>query len=723
MKRKRREVQYVLFELNNKPKKSKSSMWLYYPLFTFIFVVIIGTLSIILLSQDLPSLSQLEKIEQRLVTRIYSSDDVLLDELFLQKRIHVLLDQMPEHLIQATIASEDRKFFHHWGVDLIRFIKLAFDNVINMRIMGGASTLTQQLAKKLYLTPKKSIIRKFREQLTAIRIEKTYSKSEILELYLNHMDLGRGTYGVQAASLAYFGKNVEDLTIGESALIVGLLQLPYGYYSPDSNLVAAQKRRDVVLKTMVDCGFLEKSAYDSLIQIPLNVVPRYEADATIAPYFCEFVKRDLSRERGYGDRLWRDGLTIRTTLDTRIQACADSAVKAFLPGLQEEIRKEIIEKRRFKNWVDPPLETKEDIKAFLADTVLVDSLMHLKASLQVSLIAINPTNGNILAMIGGPDFNDWKFNNAVQAKRQPGSAFKPIAYTVAIDNGYPPFYELWNQPVVIPALGDQPAWRPHNYDHSVGGLTRLREGVYRSLNLIAVRLIQEVIPAQEVVDMAEKFGFTTKINAYDGVVLGQDVVIPLELTSAYCVFANRGVRVEPISVLSIEDKDGNILEEAVTKEHDVISAETAYIMTDMLSDVIENVRGTGHAARWKYQFTKNIQPAVAGKTGTTNDFKNAWFIGFTPQMVACVWIGFRDERISLGEDKSGAVAALPIWAPFMRMVHDSLKIPPMEFTMPAGVSRVKICAESKKLATESCEIHQNPNMQYERKNKRNRIIF
>ncbi|MFH1942671.1 MAG: PBP1A family penicillin-binding protein [bacterium] len=733
MKRKRRDDRTLKNSAGEKFSLFRRHPWVIYPLLTFAGLLFIGGISIAILSRDLPSLTELERAgDPLLVTRIYSVDGKILDELFQQKRIKVPLDRMPDHLIQATIASEDRKFFNHWGLDLRRIFALAFRNITTMEIHGGASTLTAQLAKKLYLTPKKSYLRKLREALTSLQIERTYSKPEILEMYLNQMPLGRGTYGVQAAARAYFQKNVEDLNIQESALIIGLLQLPYGYYHPDRDPDAAIRRRNIILQTMVSCGYLTQAEHDSLSTLELSVIDRDGRGKTIAPYFCEYVR--VMMQNKYGMGLYKDGLSIYTTLDTRVQACADSAVRAFIPELETSIWQQMKQKRIFSPWFDPPLSNPREIQAFLADSAKVDSVFEAKATLQTALVALNPSNGHILAMIGGRDFNKWKYNRAVQAKRQPGSAFKPIAYTVAIDNDYPPTYELLNQPIVL-IQSDGTRWSPPNYDGSTGGPTTLREALKRSLNMVAARLVKEVIPAKEVIAMAKHFGLTTTINPYDAIALGSDVVIPIELVSAYTVFPNRGVRVEPVAVLRVEDKDGNVLEEAIPRQHVVIPEETAYIMTDMMTETLKPPNGTGFSARWRYNF---YYPAAAGKTGTTNDFRNAWFVGFTPHIAAGVWVGFDDERLTLGDGKSGAVVALPVWAPFMRMVHDSLQLPLVDFTMPSGVMRLKICAETKKIAMESCpqiweevftsttaptdtcQIHQDPR---KRRNARNRNIF
>jgi len=691
MRRKKRNIEKRRLQL---PTFLKRHKWIIYPITFLLILIMISGIVLLLLTKNLPSLTQLERAaDPLLVTRIYSRDGKILKELYKQKRIMVPLDRIPESMINATIAIEDRKFYKHWGINMQRFPKALYVDLKSMSFKQGFSTITMQLARKLYLYPQKTIIRKIREMLTAIQIERTYSKSEILEMYLNRMPLGRGTYGVQAAALVYFGKNVEDLKIEESALLAGLFQLPYGYYVPDSSKAKAIHRRNIVLRSMEECGFISKAQYDSLRQLDLNVIDRNKETGTIAPYFCEYIRKKLYNK--YGLRLYTDGLSIYTTLDTRVQACADSAINSFIPNLEKEIWAKIIKKRKFLDWVTPPLETEDEIQAFLSDSAKVDSLLQARATLQCALVAVEPSTGDILAMVGGRDFDRSKYNRVTQMKRQPGSNFKPFAYTVAIDNGWPPITELLNQPVVV-TMADGTQWRPKNYDGSTGGPTTLREGLRRSLNLIAARLVQELIPPEKVVAYAKRFGFTTTIHPFDGVALGQDVVIPLELVSAYSVFANKGIRVAPTAVLRVEDKYGNVLETASPRRREVISAETAYIMTDMLETVIN--KGTGQAARWKYNF---YRPA-GGKTGTTNDYRNTWFSGFTPQITSTVWVGFDDERLSIGDRRTGANTALPVWAPFMRMAHDTLNLPLKDFKQPEGVVRLKICAESKKIATPSC---------------------
>lgn len=702
MQRKKRNIHFQPV----KPPKEKKSLnffqfrhsWILYPALALVIIIAIAIASIALLKPNLPSLTELEQIDPMLVTRIYSSDGVLLKELYKEKRLYVPLERIPQQMVNALIATEDRRFYDHWGLDLKR---IAGAILVDLRVgykKEGASTLTQQLARHAYLTRKKSWVRKLSEQLTALQIERTYSKSEIIEMYLNRMELGRGAHGVQAAALAYFQKNVEDLQLHESALLVGLFQRPYGY-APEKYPELATNRRNVVLQNMASCNFITQAVCDSASLLPLDVVAKNADSEEIAPYFCENVR--LEMEKRYGAGTYTDGYSIYTSLDTRVQACADSAINMVIGDMEKEIWTKKIKNRNFLKWIDVHFKSEEEIKAFLADSVRVDSTFRkAMLTLQTAFVAMNPQTGHVLAMTGGRDFNRWKYNRATQAKRQPGSAFKPIVYTTAIVNGYPPTYRLLNQPVVLMML-DGTRWSPQNHDGSTGGPTSLREALRRSLNLVSVRLLQEVIPPQEVVKYADRFGLTTEIHPYDAIALGADVVIPIELVAAYNVFANKGIYTEPVSILRVEDKDGNILEEATPAHKEVISEAAAYIMTDMLQGVLGS-GGTGNRARWMYNF---YRPA-GGKTGTTNESTDAWFVGFIPQLTAGVWVGFDDQRISMGDKREGANTALPIWGPFMKMVCDTLHLPLMDFEQPPGVVRLKVCNDSpneaKKLANSAC---------------------
>lgn len=656
-------------------------------------LVLIFVLLIYFLSRDLPSLTQLEHYEPELATKIYSQDGVVIKELFTQKRIYVPLEEIPDYMVKAVLATEDHIFYQHWGINLKRFIYAMFINVVKLRYEQGASTVTQQLARQLYLNLEKKISRKMKEWITAIQIERTYTKNEILEMYLNQMNYGHGNYGVQAAAIEFFGKPVQQLRLSECALLAGLLQRPSSYY-PIRYPARAVTRRNLVLRNMLKRNYITVDEYNEAINEPLEVKDYdYQKEFGIAPYFTEYVRQQL--QESYRMNIYKGGYSVYTTLDSRVQAAAEKAVKKHLAVLQDRANKRLITSNRIKNYIDPEILEQRSLKEIMQDKKFLDSLATESEPVQVALVAIDPGNGHVLAMIGGRDFEKYKFNRAIQAIRQPGSTFKPIVYTAAIDNGYSPSFELLNQPVVL-YLPNGDRWAPSNYDNSQGGPTSLRDALKRSLNLVTARLVQEVVPPKTVSDYGKKLGLTTPIPPYDAVALGSADVIPIEITSAFGVFANQGILAKPLYILRVEDKFGSILEENRPEVKEVLRKETAYIMTDLLATVLNH--GTGYTARSVYQF---FRPG-GGKTGTTNSYTDAWFIGFTPQIVAGVWIGFDDPALSLGQGQAGAVVALPIWAPFMKTAHDSLNLPIEDFEMPSGVTRVEICKQTKKLPTEYC---------------------
>lgn len=662
-------------------------------LLTFFIIGLAGLTFLFVISRDLPSLSELEDYKPKLASKVYSADMKVIHEYFEQKRSYVPLEEIPAKLIQAVIASEDRKFYDHWGVDVKRFFQAAFINLINLSYKQGASTLTQQLARQLYLTLEKTIARKIKEMITTIRIERTYTKEEILEMYLNQMNFGHGAYGVQSAAVKYFGKDVREITVDEAAMLVGLLKAP-SHYTPFNDPGKARTRRNIVLNAMRELKYLTEDEYAGYSKKPVTVLKTSINASGIAPYFTEYIRQKLQAKYGYD--LYTAGLSIYTTLDSRAQAYAEKAVENHLPILQRVVKEYHIKKGLLEDLLDPDFLKSNGVQNLLQDSTFVDSLVNVKVPVQVALVSIDPRNGHILAFVGGRDFSESKFDRVVQARRQPGSAFKPFVYTVAIDNGYPTTYEVLNQPVVV-YQPDGTRWSPQNYDLSIGGPVTLREGLKKSLNLVAVRVLQNVIQKPSlVVKYAQKMGIKSPLQAVDAIALGASAVTPLEITSAYGVFANGGVLVDPVAILRVEDKNGNVVEQNMPRREEVLRPETAYIMTDMLRSVIDS--GTGASARWKYQF---YRPA-GGKTGTTNNFNDAWFIGFTPQIVTGVWVGVDDYRISLGNGQSGSRAALPIWAQYMKAVHDTLALPKLDFQMPDGVKRVTICLNTKLLANDEC---------------------
>ncbi|OGB67434.1 MAG: hypothetical protein A2Y94_10430 [Caldithrix sp. RBG_13_44_9] len=673
-----------------------------------ITLAVIFLVYFIFLISGLPSLTKLENIDPALVTRVYSEDGELIHELFKFNRVSVPIEKIPEHTVAALLSTEDRRFYNHWGIDVKRIPKVIFVNVTSFSFSQGFSTITMQLARNLYFGFHKTINRKLREIITAIQIERTYSKQEILEMYLNVAYFGEGVYGIQAAAKKYFDKDAYDLTIEESATLIPILNLP-AYYSPFNHPDRAYSRRNLVLRNMVTTGDLSRSEYDSLSQLPIKV-KEFLAQGKIAPYFTEYVRQQLQIiGDSLGVNVYEDGLNVFTTLNTKVQTAVDSAIFLNLSELQSRVEQKLI-----------PLKKKLNLS---------DSIFTEKSKVQIAFVVLNHHNGHIMAMVGGRDFVESKFNRAVQAKRQPGSAFKPFLYTAAIDNGYTTIDKFLNQPVVV-NNPDGTRWDPENYDKTFGGLTTIREAVKNSINLVAVRLILEITPAA-VVDYAHKMGLRTPLRPFPTLALGSSEVIPLELVSAFGIYANQGVRVEPISISRIEDRYGNVIYKTAARRNEILSKATAYIMTNLLETAVNE--GTGARLRWKFGFTK---PA-AGKTGTTNDFTDAWFLGFTPALTAGVWVGLDDPQISLGRGESGMVAALPFWADFINRVYSYLNIAEERFQQPADVIQLQVCEESSQLAgnycpkilneifnikyhpTEMCQTHRSPSVNKKKKN----VIF
>lgn len=626
--------------------------------------------------QGMPDLTELENARPAEATRIYSADGKVIHELFIQNRIWLSFGQIPEHAIQAALATEDRAFYQHWGIALKRVVKPIVVNLFTMRYQEGFSTITMQVARNLYVKKigfERNITRKIREILTAIQIERTYSKQEILEMYLNIAWFGRGAYGIQQAAQNYFRKDAVDLKPEESALLIALLKGP-AIYSPINHPERAIGRRNLVLHNMVVCGYLTTSHFDTLKTLPLTASNENATSGT-APYFTEYVRQQLNElQETIGFNVYEDGLNVYTTLNTIYQVAIDSAITNQMPMLQKSVTLNL------KNWKE-----KEELS---------DSTFTEKSGVQIAFVALDHETGEIKAMVGGRDFSKSKFNRAVQARRQPGSTFKPFVYAAAIDNGYTPADKLLNQPVVLTNT-DGTRWTPENFDHSFGGLMTLREGLRHSKNLVTTRLILEVGP-QVVADYARQLGISTPLAPYPSLAMGSTAVVPLEMVSAFGVFANGGVRVEPVAILRIEDRNGNILYEHHPQRREALNRSTAYIITDMLQDVVDH--GTGRSIRWKY----NWQAPVAGKTGTTNDYADAWFIGFTPHLTAGVWVGLDDPVFKLGRGHTGAGAALPFWAEFMKKIYKDLDIPEESFRQPSDIIRLDICDDSGQIATNFC---------------------
>jgi len=628
----------------------------------------------------LPSLAQLTNIQPRIVTRVYASDGTVLKDFYRERRILVPLKEIPPYMADALLSTEDKRFFNHWGVDLIRVPKAFLVNLQRGEFAQGFSTLTQQLARNLFLTREKTVIRKLKEIMTAIKIERTYSKDEILEMYLNQHNFGRGAYGIQAGAQTYFGKNPQDLKIEECALLVGLLQAP-GRYNAFRKPEVAVKRRNLVLQNMVNYGKISQKKADSLKQLPMELGKGHD-DVGWAPYFTEMVRQYL--ETYYGeDALYDKGLKIYTTLNATLQKAVEAAVSSGVDSLQ-------------KNMEQTHSPEDPNYTMMVPETVKVEGKIKIGQKrvykqLQAAFVAVDNSNGNILGLVGGRDFVQTKFNRAVQSYRQPGSAFKPFVYTSAIETGTKPTDHMFDAPIVInvPGFGE---WRPENVDNKFWGEMTVRRGLAWSRNLIAIKLAQKV-GIEKAAEYARRMGITSPLKAVPSLAIGTSDVNLLEMVSAYSVFPNLGVKVEPRYILKIEDKDGNVLERhETTSRKEVLNPQTAYIMVNLMSSVING--GTAQAAR-----RAGFDRPAGGKTGTTDNFSDNWFIGYTPQITAGTWVGF-DDKTSIGANQTGASNALPIWTKFMLAATQYYSY--KDFEIPSGILFRDVDPETGELATDRC---------------------
>ena len=629
----------------------------------FLFFVL-GIYYFFNLYKNLPSGDELQNYTPVLSTKILDRNGLLITELFTEKRTWTTYQEFPDSLKNAVLAIEDHNFYKHWGINFKRILKAFIDNFIKVRFAAGGSTITQQLARTAFLSQRKTITRKLKELALALKLEYNFSKNEILEMYLNQIYLGHGAYGMGQASKIFFSKNVSDLTIAESALLAGMLRSP-NYYSPIRNYNRAIKRRNVVLKRMLELKFISQEEYNSAIKEDIEIVTFPTSSAT-APYFIEYLKEQL--EPRYPDEvLYQGGLVIKTTLDFKMQRYAEEILVAQISQLSNVV----------KSTID----------------------------VQGALVALDTKTGGILAMVGGKDFRKSQFNRSTQALRQPGSSFKPIVYLAAIEHGFTPASIIEDTPLFfvndgidwrlvatttnfaeIPVenfpkkqLPTDPKniWQPENYKNKYYGKVLLRQALELSLNSCSIRLIMEVGPTN-VIEYARKLGIKTPLTNTFSLALGASEVYLLELTSAYNVLANNGIKTTPYGIIEIRDKFGNILEEYKPVENIVISHESAYIITSLLKGVVQN--GTG-------QYAKNLKKICAGKTGTTNDNTDTWFIGYTPDITCGVWVGF-DTKKSLGKDATGGRISCPIWTEFMKLATKDL--PNKDFDKPTTIVEVTI---------------------------------
>ena len=582
-----------------------------------------------ILPHSLPSVTQLESFDPSDGSKVYDENDELITELHVERRIFVPLAQIPKALREAIVATEDARFYSHFGVDPMGIARAIYQNYRRGRIVEGGSTITQQLAKVLFLTPDRSLDRKLKEAVLALELEHRYTKDRILEIYLNQIYFGHGAFGVEAAARTYFGKSVHELNAAECALLAGLPKAP-GTYSPFEHPEAAKRRRATVLARMVETGTLKPNEAKRLGNADLNLLPP-EKRRTTGQYFLEYVQQQLEAQYG-ADIVFKGGLHVYTTLSPPMQVKAERSLREGLRAL--ESRRTATASAGKEKVAAPPDRPPDRPEG--------------------ALLSIDPQTGYIKAMVGGYDFFRSEFNRAVQARRQPGSAFKVFVYLAALESGMTPASIVDDSPIEFPVGRNNKPWKPDNYDRKYRGPITYQQALEESINVAAVKVLERT-GIRRTVDVARRLGVESPLVENLSMALGTSDLTLLELTSAYGALANQGTWMRPTAIRYVLDPQRKLLEENTPQGKPVITPELAYVATYMLKGTIE--RGTGVAA-------KALGRPAAAKTGTTNDYSNAWFIGYTPQLVTGVWVGY-DRPRSLGKDETGSRVAVPIWTAFM----------------------------------------------------------
>lgn len=696
-----------------------------------IFAIALGFL--IYLYTGLPSIEELENPQTAIASTVHSRDGIVLERYFTENRKYVAIENISPHVIDALIATEDHRFYDHWGIDMVRTLAIPW-HLINGRIQGG-STITQQLARNLYkkIGREFSVVRKLREMITAIQIEQNYTKREIIEMYLNTVEFPNSAFGIETASQTHYNKTAAELTISEAATMVGSVNAVYAY-NPRLFPEKSQQRRDIVLRLMKERELIQPEVYTKLQAEPitLNYQPPSNSGRE-SRYFGEYIRQrviEWTEENGYD--LYTDGLSIYTTIDSRLQQYAEKALKVKLDSLQQIFEDEwtssdgdymdelweeyprflrsfIRDTDRYKNAFSKYGTDQESVvfDSLYADSAFVDSVKRARTRLEAGFTAVDPSNGNILAWVGGSDYGSVQYDHVYQSRRQAGSTFKPFVYSVAMDNGYKPYHKFSKYPTKYYDRAGN-VWDPKDPEVPDGPtMVSLRQALARSLNNVTVRLLPEIAgnpgttkleelepAARKIKQMASNLGIDmSNTPPYPSIALGTAEVSLLELVSAYTTFANEGVHIEPIAITRIEDKEGNIIKEYNPEyQEEVISPETAYMMLDMMRGVIrggEGFYGTGVRLRNTY----NVQQDVAGKTGTTQNSADNWFVAMMPHIVMGAWVGGEDRRIRFPKDTyigQGARSALPIVGKFINLTtsdpeapwsFDSFN-PPPGFVMP-----------------------------------------
>jgi penicillin-binding protein 1A len=592
---------------------------------------------LVLLSKygDFPPIESAAAYRPSVTSKIFDRNNRVVGEIYLEKRNVVPFKTIPPHVVDAFVAAEDANFFKHRGVDYFAIIRAIVKDVVSGGFAQGASTITQQTVKSLFLTPEKSVGRKLKELILAYRIEKKLGKEEILYLYLNQIYLGDGAYGVEAAAQAYFSRGVSTLTVAEGALLAGLAQAPTRY-SPRGHLDKAKARQRYVLRRMAEVGFIDKDVAEKAYDSRLALAPP-STFRSKAAYFLEHVRNYLQEKYGT-DTMYRSEYKIYTTIDGRLQEAAYDAVTQGVRRMEEAFKYE---------------------------------------GLQGALLCMDPGTGGILAMVGGVDFGASQFNRALQARRQPGSAFKPIVYGAALDKGKTVVSTVDDSPIEF-AKSETEMWKPKNYDGTFLGPIPLLEALAKSRNLATVRLLNE-IGVDTAIRMARDLGIQSPIERNLSIALGSSGVTPLEMVTSYSTFAAGGQRPTPFFIREVQDAQGHVLERTEPKVAQAIAPETAYLTIRLMQEVLRP-GGTGASAG-------RLSPNLAGKTGTTNENTDAWFIGGSPDLMAAVWVGF-DTPASLGGRQTAASVALPIWSQFFGRALGH--VPDREFPVPAGITFARV---------------------------------
>lgn len=607
-------------------------------IFLVLLIVMTGVVAYYVLSMDLPGIATLKDYRPNIASRVYDDNNELIDEFFTEDRKIIKINEIPSIVPAAFVAAEDSRFYQHKGFDIQGIFRAIFKNFEAGHIVQGGSTITQQVAKMMYLSPEKKYMRKVREAILAFKIDNYLTKEEILNLYLNQIYLGHGTYGIEAAALGYFGKSARALTLPQAALLAGLPKAPNSY-SPFLHYDKAKQRQIYVLTRMMEDGYISETEMKRAIETPLKLRGMKPKDK-VAAYFVEHVRRYV-QERYGTDILYKEGLSIYTTLNLSAQKDARDAVER---GLAE-------------------LEDRENYE---------------RGQVQGALLCMDVRTGAIRAMVGGRDFDKSEFNRAVQSRRQPGSAFKPLIYSAAFNKGMNPSTRYVDSPLVFEdATKEDGFWKPKNFDGKFLGTITMREALVHSRNIVTIKILQD-IGIDYAVSYASNMGITSPLVKNLSLALGSSGVTLQELIRSYAVLANGGKRVTPYFIKKIVDRTGKVFEETNVQAEQVIDPRIAFMTTYIMQDVVTSGTGTR---------VKSIGRPIAAKTGTTNDVRDAWFLGFTPSVITGVWVGF-DQEMSLGMQEVGGRAAAPIWLYFM---ENFLRLtPPENFPVPQGVTFVKV---------------------------------